>query len=152
MRAKQKKIWHSRVSVHKKNLMTQRGLLCLPCCALIFLRAPAVLTLLRLPVVPLFFFALTLLCPYFTFTYPAVPLFFYALTLFYFRLPCYALIFLRTHSCNLQDFFGSVCIAESTDIDSLPAAPPWCRLAPKFRETPLLLVPCPLFLGAILLL
>ena len=80
----------------------------LPCCALprcaaIFLRTyPAGLTLLVLPcwsypAVILFFYALTLLCPHFTFTYPAGPLFFFALNLLRHlcdsRLPYCALFF-----------------------------------------------------------
>ncbi len=66
--------------------------------------------------------------------------------IFYFRLtsPAVRLILLRTYPaaplsalrlplpplpcCNLQDFFGSVCIADSTDNASPPAAPTWCSL------------------------
>src|SRR6266513_754406 len=96
-------------------------------------------------------FSLTLLCVYFIFTYPAV-------RLFYFHLPCCAFIlflltllcvyFIFTYPaltlffaypamplpcCNLQDFFGSVCIADSTDNASPPAAPTWCMVMLRIR-------------------
>src|SRR5437762_7401006 len=69
------------------------ALVLLPCCAFICLYT--------YPAVPLFFFALTLLCPLSSFTittYPAVTLFFFALTLprqyYTSHLHCYALNFL----------------------------------------------------------
>src|SRR5947207_1585709 len=54
-------------------------------------------------VAPLFFFTLTLLCPYSAFrftTYPAVTLFFFS------HLPCCAIIFLHTYPAVTYFFFA----------------------------------------------